>query len=107
MIFADTNLFSKFIQRKIFFIMVVDIALYSCTLTVSRQPGMNRNSGYTGISHKLHHNNIHISLTKYLKIGFPILHFRKNLSHAGQYIVVPVKRINAKAALGGIGNRKF
>ena len=84
-----------------------DIALYSCTLTVSRQPGMNRNSGYTGISHKLHHNNIHISLTKYLKIGFPILHFRKNLSHAGQYIVVPVKRINAKAALGGIGNRKF
>ena len=55
--------------------MVVDIALYSCTLTVSRQPGMNRNSGYTGISHKLHHNNIHISLTKYLKIGFPILHF--------------------------------
>ena len=38
-IFGDADLFCQLVQRDIFLIMVVNVALYRCTLAVGRQAG--------------------------------------------------------------------
>ena len=47
------------------------------------------------------------NLAKYLETRLSVLHFPQDLAHTDQHIVILFKGINAKAALGGIGNRKF
>lgn len=106
-IFGDADLFCQLVQRDIFLIMVVNVALYRCTLAVGRQAGVDRHSRNTGVAHQLYNDNIHVGLAKYLETRLSVLHFPQDLAHTDQHIVILFKGINAKAALGGIGNRKF
>ena len=57
-IFGDADLFCQLVQRDIFLIMVVNVALYRCTLAVGRQAGVDRHSRNTGVAHQLYNDNI-------------------------------------------------
>ena len=63
-IFIDADLFRQLIQCDVFFVMVVDIPFYRRALAVGRQLGMNRRNRNAGVTGQLHHNDVHICLTK-------------------------------------------